>query len=99
MLAEQIPRHTDSDNQDLAWLPRPQQEVAIMHSNNFDTGLNSASAGMVATKSSQDISVQLILFNTIYTNYNHKLLAKVRKLTIPWDKFKGLALKRGFKIS
>ena len=39
-----------------------------------------------------------MLFCTIYTNYDHKLLAAVRKPIIPWDKFKRLALRRGFKV-
>lgn len=50
-----------------------------MRLSGFDTRLNSASASMVSTKDSQDISTQFILFCTIYTNYNHKLLAKIRK--------------------
>ena len=64
-----------------------------------DARLNSASAGMVVTKGSEDVSAQLILFCTIYTNYNHKLLAGVRKPAIPWDKFKGLPSRGGPKVS
>ena len=45
------------------------------------------------------MSAHLMLFCTIYTNYNHKLLAGVRKPTILWNKFKGLALKGGPKVS
>ena len=39
-----------------------------------------------------------MLFCTIYTNYNYKLLGGVRKLAIPWDKFEGLTLKGGSKV-
>ena len=69
-----------------------------MCSNGLDARLNSVSTGMVATKNSQDISAQLLLFCTIYTNYDHKLLAKVRKPAVLWDKFKGLPLKRSPKV-
>ena len=64
-----------------------------------DARLNSTSAGMIATRSSEDVSAQLMLFCTIYTNYDHKLLARVRKPAIPWDKFKGLVLGGGLKVS
>lgn len=40
-----------------------------------------------------------MLFYTIYTNYNHKLLGRIRKPAIPWEKFKGLALRKGPKFS
>lgn len=40
-----------------------------------------------------------MLFCIIYTNYNHKPLAGVRKPAISWDKFKGLASKRGPKVT
>ena len=61
--------------------------------------LNSASVGMVATKSSQDVKGQLMLFCTIYTNYNQKLLAGVQKPAIPWDKFIRLASRKGLEIA
>ncbi len=64
-----------------------------------DARLNSASAGMEATKGSQDVSAQLILFCTIYTNGDHKRLAGVRKPAIPGDKFKGLASRGVPKVS
>lgn len=70
-----------------------------MHRSGPDAILNLALAGMVATKGSQDINTQLILFRTIYTNYDHKLLARVRKLAILWDKLKGLASREGRKVS
>ena len=63
-----------------------------------DTRLNLISAGMIATRCSEDVSVQLMLFYTIYTNYNHKLLAEVKKPEIPWDKLKEFALKEGPKV-
>lgn len=61
--------------------------------------MNLISAGMVATKGSQDLNIQLMLFCTTYTNYNHKLPAGIRKMTIAEDKFKGLALRRDLKVS
>ena len=70
-----------------------------MRPSGLDVRLNSTSAGMVTTKGSEDVSAQLMRFCTIYTNYNHKLLAEVRKLVIPWDKFKGLASRGGLKVS
>ena len=39
-----------------------------------------------------------MLLCTTYTNYNHKLLAGVRKSAIAWDKFKGFALRGGPKV-
>ena len=39
-----------------------------------------------------------MFFCTIYTNQNHKLLVRVKKPIIAWDKFQGLALRGGFKI-
>ena len=98
-LVVKTPRHISNSNQDPARLPRSQQEITVMRLSGPDTRLNLASAGMVATKGSQDVSAQLILFYTIYTNYNHKVLAKVKKLAIPWDKFKRLALRGDPKVS
>ena len=70
-----------------------------MQFSGLDAKLTLASAGMIAIRGTQDLSAQLMLFCTIYTNYNHKLLAKVKKLAILWDKFKGLALREGLKVS
>ncbi len=70
-----------------------------MRLNGLDARLNLASAGMIATRGSQDVIAQLMLFCTIYTNYDHKPLAGVRKPAIPWDKFKGLASKGVLKVS
>ncbi len=98
-LTGETPRHTSSGNQDTARLPRPQQEAPVMRPNGPDARLNSASAGMVATRVSQDVIAHLMLFCTIYTNYDHKPLAGVRKPAIPWDKFKGLASRRVPKVS
>lgn len=81
-MAEKTPKHTSSNNQDFAWLFRPQQKVAVIRPSNFNARLNLASADMVATRASQDVSIQNMLFYIIYTNYNHKLLARVRKPTI-----------------
>ena len=39
-----------------------------------------------------------MLFCTIYTNYNYKMLAGIRKSAILYVKFKRLALKRGLKV-
>lgn len=39
-----------------------------------------------------------MFFHTIYSNYNYKFLAGVRQLVIAQDKFKRLALKKGFKV-
>lgn len=61
--------------------------------------LNSALASIVATKGSQNINAQLIFFYTIYNNYNHKLLTRVKKPAIPWNKFRGWALKGDLKVS
>ena len=98
-LAGGTPRYTSSNSQDPARLSRLQQEVAVICPSSPDARLNSTSAGMVATRGSEDVSAQLMLFCTIYTNYNHKLLAEVIKPAIPWDKFKGLASRGGPKIS
>ena len=56
-LAGEIPRHTSSSSQDSARLSRPQQEVAVMRFSCSDARLNSASASMVATRGSEDVSV------------------------------------------
>lgn len=40
-----------------------------------------------------------MLFYTIYGNYDHKLLAGIKKLAILWDKLKKLALRKGLKVS
>ena len=53
-----------------------------MRPSGSDNRLNSTLANMVATRGSEDINAQLILFYTIYTNNNHKLLAGVRKPAI-----------------
>lgn len=73
--------------------------VAIICPSSSDTRLSSTSASVIAVRSSQDVSAQLMPFCTIYINYNHKLLVRASKLATPWDKFKGLAWKRGFKFS
>ena len=70
-----------------------------MRLNSPDARFNSKSAGTVATRGSQDVSAQFMLFCTIYTNYDHKPLAGVRKPAIPWDKFKGLASRGVPKVS
>lgn len=70
-----------------------------MRPSGLDNKLNSASTGMVAKKGSQHITAQLIFFYTIYTNYDYKLLVRVGKTTIPWDKLKRLALRGSSKIS
>lgn len=36
---------------------------------------------------------------TIYTNYDHKLLAKIRKPELFWAKYKRLVSREGSKIS
>ncbi len=82
-LAGETLSHTSSGNQDTAWLPRPQQEVPVIRPSGPDAKLNLASAGMIATMGSQIVSAQLMLFCTIYTNYDHKPQAGVRKLAIP----------------
>ena len=98
-LAGKILSHTNSSNQDTARLPRLQQEAPVIRPSGPDARLNLASAGMIATRDSQDVSAQLMLFCTIYTNYDHKPLAGVRKPAIPWDKFKGLASRGVFNVS
>ena len=70
-----------------------------MRPSGSDTRLNSALIGMVATRSIQDVKAQLMLFCTIYINYDHKPLAGVKKPAIAWDKFKRLASKRGPKFA
>ena len=97
-LAGEILSHTSSGNQNAARLPRPQQEAPVIRFSAPDAGLNLASAGMIATRGSQDVSAQLMLFCTIYTNYDHKPLAGVRKPAIPWDKFKELASRGVLKV-
>ena len=82
LLARKTLRHISSSNQDPALLSSPQQEVTIMCPSGLDTRLNSVLAGIVATKGSQDVSIQLIPLCIIYTNYDHKLLTGVRKLAI-----------------
>ncbi len=53
-----------------------------------------------ATKGSQDVSAQVTLFCIIYTKYDpKKWLARVKKPVISWDKYKGLASKRGKMVS
>ena len=47
-----------------------------------DARLNLASANMVATRGSQDVSPQFMLFCTIYSNYDHKMMARDRKPVI-----------------
>lgn len=47
----------------------------------------------------QDISDQLIIFCTIYTNYNYKLQKRVKRWEIPWNKFRGLTSNGDPKIS
>ena len=64
-----------------------------------DARLNSTSAGIVATRGSKDVNAQLMFFCTIYTNYNYKLLAGVKKLAIPWDKFQSLVWRVNPKVS
>ena len=66
---------------------------------NPDAKLNSTSAGIVAIKGSKNVSAQLMLFYTIYTDYDRKLLAGVGRSAILWDKFKGLASRGGPKVS
>lgn len=70
-----------------------------MRFSSSDARLNLVSISIIAIRSSQDVKVQLMLFYIFYTNYNQKLLVKVRKPAISWDKFKRLALKRGLKIA
>ena len=66
-LVGKTPWHTNSGNQDIAQLPGPQQEAPIMRYSGPNTWLNSASAGMVASKGSQDVRAQLIFLYTIYS--------------------------------
>ncbi len=59
-----------------------------------------ASGSDAVTKGSQDVNAQVTLFCIIYTNYDlKKWPAGVKKPVIPWDKFKGLAFKRGKMVS
>ncbi len=59
-----------------------------------------ASSPDTAIRGSQDVNAQVTLFCIIYTNYNpKKWLAGVKKPVIPWDKFQGLASKRGKMVS
>lgn len=46
-----------------------------------------------------DVNALPMLFYIIYTNYNQKLQAEIRKPKIPWDKYKGLALRGDPQIS
>lgn len=39
-----------------------------------------------------------MLFSIIYTNYNHKPVAKIKEPIIYQDKFKELASKKAFKL-
>lgn len=39
-----------------------------------------------------------MLFYTIYTNYNYKPLARIRKPEISWNKFRRLALNKSSNI-
>ena len=82
LLARKIPRHISSDNQDPTWFLRPQQKIVVMRPNNPDIKFNSTSANIIAIKDSPDISAQLMLFCTTYTNYNHNLLASIKKPVI-----------------
>lgn len=69
-----------------------------MNFSNFDTNLNLILVIMVALKEIQNISTQFIFFCIIYTNFNYKLLAKIKKPAIFKDKFKKLILKKCLKI-
>lgn len=40
-----------------------------------------------------------MLLYTIYTNYNHKLLAKIRKPELFWAEYKRLVSRKDSKIS
>lgn len=70
-----------------------------MRSNGYDARLNLVSAGIITTRNNQDVKIQLMLFCTIYTNYNYKPLVEVRKPAISWDKFKKLASRKGLKVA
>ncbi len=73
-LKGEIPRHTSSGNQDTSRLPRPQQEAPVLRASGPDA----------ATRGSQDVCAQVILFCIIYTNCNpKKWLARVKKPVIP----------------
>ena len=61
--------------------------------------MNLALASMIASRESQNIKAQLRFFYIIYTNYNIKSLAKVKKPKILLNKFNGLNLRRNFKIA
>ena len=56
LLVGKTPRHTKSDNQDPTWLPSLQQKVVVIRSSGPDTRLNPASADIVVTIGSQDVS-------------------------------------------
>ena len=91
LLAKKLIRYISSGNQDPTQLSNPQQKVAVIYFSNPDTRLNLISAIIMAIKNSQNVNTQLILFCTLYNNYNHKLLPGVKKLIIPWNIFKRLA--------
>lgn len=40
-----------------------------------------------------------MFYYIIYTNYNYKPLAKIKKLVISWYKFNKLVSKKGFKFA
>lgn len=69
-----------------------------MNFSRFVTNLNLILVIMVVLKEIQNIITQFILFCIIYTNFNYKLLAKIKKPAIFEDKFKRLVLKKGLKI-
>ena len=97
-MLEKIPTHISNNNQNISGLPKSQKKALFIRFSTLKARLNLVLPGMLITKSNQDVSAQLIFFFTIYTNYNHKPLPKVRKLEISWNKFKKLALKIIFKV-
>lgn len=50
-----------------------------MSPSSFNIRFNLALAKIVVSRQTQDVKAQLILFYIIYTNYNYKLLSKVKK--------------------
>lgn len=53
-----------------------------MYFNGLDTKLILILASIIGRKNWQDINTQSIPFYTIYINYNHKLLARIRMLAV-----------------
>ena len=66
-LAGETLRYTSSGNHDTVWLPKPQKKAPVMRPSGPDTMLNSESAGIVASRGSQDVRAQLIFLLTIYS--------------------------------